>query len=199
MNTEKPIPMASVKDLLVYSRAMFREKIRTIILVSLLSLLVSLLAAVLLELVDGIFSNLPNLIIIQHALVLLLLILLVYFAVRINIAVYLVLAKNIHSIKEVWRLSNKYLLSFAMTMFWLVLAFFLWFIMTNDSLIAIAAIPIFAILIFYSIVAWVFFVEDYHGQSALSRTKELISGYWGTLTLRFLFLLALLFSICFTG
>lgn len=189
MNKEKKIPMMTVKELLVYSWAMFREKIQTIIFVSLLSLLVSLLVAILLELVDIIFTNLPNLIIIQHSLVLLLLILLVYFAVRINVAVYLVLAKNIRSLKEVWRLANKYFFSFATTMFWLVLVIFIWFIITNDRLVALFTIPVFAVLIFYSMVAWVFFLEDYHGQSALKRTQELMRGYWGAITLRLLFLL----------
>lgn len=190
MNQEKKIPMASVKEFLIDAWAMFREKIQIIIFVSLLSLLVSLLVAILLELVDSVFTNLPNLIIVQHSLVLLLLILLVYFAVRINIAVYLVLAKNIRSLKEVWRLANKYFLSFATTMFWLVLVIFIWFVITNDRLVAIFTIPVFAVLIFYSMVAWVFFVEDYQGQSALKRTQELMKGYWGAITLRLLFLLA---------
>lgn len=193
MDREKNIPMASVKSLLASSWQMFRAKIRTIIFVSLLSFLFSVAIAVLLESVDAIFANQANLAMVRHILVLLLLILLLYLAVRINIAISLVLSKNIKSIKEVWRISSKYILPFATTIFWLVLAFSLWLMISDDRLVAIFAIPVLALLILYSVVMWVFFVEDYQGQSAVRRSKELIRGSWLALILRLLFLFIPLF------
>ena len=186
---DKAAPLSSVRELLTASWQILHQKIRIVIMVLLLSLLASFLVAILLELVNSIFANLPNLIIVEHVVVLALFMLLVYLAIMINIIVYLVLGKNINNIKESWRMSNKYFLSFAMTMFWLVVVFFIWLLITNDILIVLSTIPVFLALIFYSVVAWVFFIEDYHGQSALRRAMEIIKGYWIALILRCLFLL----------
>ncbi len=182
---EKMIPLLPVSELFISSWAMYKEKIRTIIRMSLLGLLPSLLVAILLAIIATIFSNNPNFVVINNSLVILMAIPFLYISFRINIAVYLMVSKDIASVRDAWRSAGKYFWNYSLTLFWAGLMLMLWLILL--------VVPGFVFLIFYSLVMWVFFLENYHGYTAVKRSKELVTGYWGAVALRLLALFVPLF------
>ncbi|MFA6253302.1 MAG: hypothetical protein WCV69_03575 [Patescibacteria group bacterium] len=193
MDAEKMTPLLPVNELFISSWAMYKEKIKTIIRMALLGLLPSLLVAILLAIIAVIFRNDPNFTVINTLLALLMAIPLLYISFRINIAVYLMVSKDITSVKDVWRSAGKYFWNYSLTLFWAGLMLMLWLILL--------VVPGFIFLIFYSLVMWVFFLENYHGYTAVKRSKELVTGYWSAVALRLLalfvplFLFSLLMSI----
>jgi hypothetical protein len=171
-------PLPSVPDLFIKSWSIFREKLRTVVLMSLLGTIPSLLVAIILAVIAGIFSNNSNFVVINSSLAILMMLLLIYFSLRINIATYLIVAKKNTSVKEAWTVAGKYFWAYSLTIFWTAALALLWFLLL--------IVPGFIFLVFYSMVAWVFFIENYQGYDAIKRSKELVAGYWRSMTLRLL-------------
>ena len=176
--TVKIIPLPSSRELLEKSWLMYRAKLRVIVLVSLLGVIPSLVAAILLAVIAAQFGQQANFLVINSSLALLMMLLLVYVSFRINIAIYLIVGQKISSIREAWQVAGKYFWSYTLTMLWMGAMLALWFLLL--------VVPGFIFLVFYSLVAWVFFIENYHGYAAIKRSRELITGYWKPVALRLL-------------
>lgn len=181
------VALRSVRDLYINSWYLLKEKWRAIILMSLLGAIPSLLAAIILTVIVTIFGEKENFLLIIYSLALLVMWVLLYISFRINIAIYLIVAKNTHNTSEAWRLSGRYFLPYALTTLIFSLMISGWFILL--------LVPGFIFLVFYSLVFWVLILEDYHGYVAIQRSKELVSSYWKSVTLRLLALLVPFFII----
>jgi hypothetical protein len=178
---EKLTPLLPVNELFIISWATYKEKIKTLVYITLFGFLPSLLLAVLLSVTVVIFIKTANSIAINNVLAIFFVGLFIYFALRIHIAIHLIVGKNITSVKNAWQSAGKYFWNYSLTLFWAGLLIML--------LMVLFFIPGFIFLVFYSMVLWVFFMENYHGYTAIKRSKELVTGYWISVTLRLLSLL----------
>lgn len=176
-----------VNELFIISWATYRAKIKVLIYAALFGLLPSLFVAILLAVITAIFSSQPNFIVIKNSLVILMAMPLLYVSLRINIAIYLIVSKNIASVKKAWATAGKYFWNYSLTLFWTGLLIML--------LMFFFIVPGFIFFVFYSMVLWVFFMENYYGYTAIKRSRELVTGYWGSVSLRWLALLVPLFIL----
>ncbi len=185
--SEKLTPLLPVSELFIISWASYKEKMKTLVSTALFGLLPSIVVAVLMSLIVAIFAKTANSIVINNSLAIFLAGLFFYFALRINIAIHLIVGKNISSVKKAWQSSAKYFWKYSLTLFWTALLIML--------LIFLFFVPGFVFLVFYSMVLWVVLMENYYGYTAIKRSKELLQGYWRSVVLRLLALLVPLFIL----
>ncbi len=169
-----------IKELYKNSWIVYRHKIKTIIYLWLFGLVPSFLAAALLSGVAMVYDKNPNYPVIIAIAALILGLPLFYISLRVNIAIFLVISRDIKKPWEAWGTAKKYFWPYTLTTFWMGLLLTLLFLAL--------AIPGFIFLVFYSLAIWVFFMEGYHGYQALWRSKELVTGHWWSLFWRLLVL-----------
>lgn len=182
---DKLTPLLPINELFIISWATYRAKMKVLIYTTLFGILPSLLVAILMAVVTATFATNANYTVINNSLFILMAMPLIYISLRINIAIYLMISKNIENVKSAWQSAGKYFWNYSLTLFWTGLLIML--------LMFFFIVPGFIFLVFYCMVLWVFFMENYHGYTAIKRSKELVTGYWSAVALRLLALLVPLF------
>lgn len=178
--TSKNPDLLSVKELYKNSWIIYRQKIKRAIYLSLFGLVPSFIIAVVIAIVAEVIGGQKNYVEIMAITSLILGLPLFYISLRVNIAIFLVISRDVQKVSEAWSSSKKYFWPYALTNFWLGLVLALWFM----ALI----IPALIFAVFYSLSIWIFFMEGYYGFQALQRSKELITGYWWAIAWRLLVL-----------